>query len=242
MKKILLLMCAIVVALGSYAQTTTVSGTVSSAEDGTAIPGVNVLLKGTTNGTVTDGDGKYTLSVPPTGGVLVFSFIGLKAQEIDINGRATIDISLALDATELNEIVVSATGIERNAKEIVYANQTVRGEDLLSTPNKNTLEALRGKTAGVRLSTGSGSVGASTRIVLRGEGSLTGNNNALIVVDGMPINNETTSGGSGSSTSGYADHGNRFNDINPDDIESVTILKVLLQLHFTDHAVLLVWL
>ena len=156
---------------------------------------------------------------------MVFTFIGLKSEEVEIGDRTSVDLTLSLDVTQLSEVVVTATGIERNAKEIVYANQTVSAKDLLSTPSKNTLEALRGKTAGVRLSTGSGSVGASTRIILRGEGSLTGNNNALIVIDGIPINNESTSGGEGTSTSGYADHGNRFNDVNPDDIESVTILK-----------------
>lgn len=218
-------MCAFVVTLSSYAQDVAVSGTVTSADDNSALPGVSVVLKGTANGVATDGNGKYTLTVPASGGVLVFSFIGFKTQEVEIGARTTIDLAMEPDATQLSEVVVSALGVERNAKDIVYANQTISSKDLLSSPNKNTLEALRGKTAGVRLSTGSGSVGASTRIVLRGEGSLTGNNNALIVVDGIPINNETTSAGAGTSTAGYADHGNRFNDLNPDDIESVTILK-----------------
>lgn len=208
-----------------WAQEKTVSGRLTSIEDGSPLPGVNVVLKGTTNGTATDADGRYSISVPESGGTLVFSFIGLTSQEVEIGNRTTVDVQMAQDVQQLSEIVVTATGVERNAREVVYANQTVSSEDLLSTPNKNTLEALRGKTAGVRLTTGSGSVGASTRIVLRGESSLTGNNNALIVVDGIPISNETTSGGVGSSTSGYADHGNRFNDINPDDIESVTVLK-----------------
>lgn len=227
--KILLLLCLTAVfALASdesLAQERTVSGTVTSAEDGGSLPGVNVVLKGTSTGTVTDVDGRYSLSVPSSDGVLVFTFIGLQTMEVEIGARTTVDVQMSPDVQQLSEVVVSATLIERTSRDIVYANQTVSSEDLLSTPNKNTLEALRGKTAGVRLSTGSGSVGASTRIVLRGEGSLTGNNNALIVVDGIPINNETTSGGEGTSTSGYADHGNRFNDINPDDIESVTILK-----------------
>lgn len=226
-RHILLCLTMVLTFAGSelWAQERTVSGTVTSAEDGTTLPGVNILLKGTSTGTVTDFEGKYTLSVPAEGGTLVFTFIGLVSQEIEIAGRSTINVEMASDVQQLSEVVVSATLVERTSRDIVYANQTVSSEDLLSTPSKNALEALRGKTAGVRLSTGSGSVGASTRIVLRGEGSLTGNNNALIVVDGIPINNETTSGGSGSSTSGYADHGNRFNDINPDDIESVTILK-----------------
>lgn len=228
MRRIILLCLTVVCTLlGSevLAQERTVSGTVTSAEDGGTLPGVNVVLEGTATGAVTDVEGKYSLSVPATGGTLIFSFIGLQTVQEVVGNRTTVDVQMASDVHQLSEVVVSATLVERTSRDIVYANQTVSSEDLLSTPNKNTLEALRGKTAGVRLSTGSGSVGASTRIVLRGEGSLTGNNNALIVVDGIPINNETTSAGAGTSTSGYADHGNRFNDINPDDIESVTILK-----------------
>ncbi len=225
MKRILLLcfMFSTVFAFDSWAQRT-VSGRVTD-EDGESIPGVNVVLKGTATGTTTDLDGNYRLSVPDDAGILVYSFIGMSSQETEIGARSVIDVSMTADVTELSEVVVSALGIDRNTRDVVYANQTVGADELLSAPNKNTLEALRGKAAGVRLSTGSGSVGASTRIVLRGEGSLTGNNNALIVVDGIPINNETTRGGDGRSTSGYADHGNRFNDINPNDIESVTILK-----------------
>ena len=225
MKKILLASFFVALFFSAWAQERTVTGKVTSADDGAGLPGVNVLLKGTTTGSATDVTGAYAISVPQSGGTLVFTFIGLVTQEIEIGSRSTIDVSMVSDVTQLTEVVVSALGVDRNSREIVYANQTVSSKELLSTPNKNALEALRGKTAGVRLSTGSGSVGASTRIVLRGEGSLTGNNNALIVVDGIPINNETTRGGEGTTTSGYADHGNRFNDINPDDIESVTILK-----------------
>lgn len=225
MKKILLASFFVALFFTTWAQERTVTGKVTSAEDGSPLPGVNVLIKGTTTGTSTDVSGNYAISVPSAGGTMVFSFIGLVTQEVEIGSRSTVDVAMASDVTQLTEVVVSAIGIERNTRDIVYANQTVSGEDLLSTPNKNTLEALRGKTAGVRLSTGSGSIGASTRIVLRGEGSLTGNNNALIVVDGIPINNDATAGGAGTSTEGYADHGNRFNDMNPDDIESVTILK-----------------
>jgi TonB-linked SusC/RagA family outer membrane protein len=225
MKKILLVSFFVSLVFTGWAQERTVTGTVTSAEDGSPLPGVNVLLKGTTTGTATDVNGSYSILAPSSGGTLVFTFIGYQTREIEIGSQSTINVAMESDVTQLTEVVVSALGIDRAAREIVYANQTVSADKLLTTPNKNTLEALRGKTAGVRLSTGSGSVGASTRIVLRGEGSLTGNNNALIVVDGIPINNESTRAGEGTSTAGYADHGNRFNDINPDDIESVTILK-----------------
>ena len=226
MRKILLVMCAVAISWESYAQNITMSGRVTAAEDGTALPGVNVVVKGTANGVTTDSEGKYSLSIPQSErGVLIFSFIGFKTQEIEIGSSTTINVALELDATELAEVVVTALGTKQNAREVTYANQTVKSEDLLSTPQKNALEALRGKTAGVQITTGSGSVGASTRIVLRGEASLTGNNNALIVVDGVPINNASSIGGSQSSESGYADFGNRFNDIDPNNIESVTILK-----------------
>ncbi len=224
-KKILLLIWLTVIGCAAFAQERTVTGRVTSTEDGTPIPGVNVILKGTSIGTATDADGKYSLPVPASGGVLTFSFIGLESKEIEIGDRAVVDVSLALDVTQLSEIVVTALGTKQNAKEITYANQTVKSEDLLSSPQKNALEALRGKTAGVNITTGSGSVGASTRIVLRGEASLTGNNNALIVVDGVPINNASSIGGAQMAESGYADFGNRFNDLAPDNIESVTILK-----------------
>ena len=206
----------------TYAQRTVTGSVIDDLGD--ALIGANVLVKGTTVGTVTDIDGKYTLTVPKDMNTLVFSYTGYATQEMELGASNVLDITMAEGAL-LGEVVVTAAGLERNSRDVVYANQTVSGEDLLSTPNKNTLEALRGKTAGVRLSTGSGSVGASTRIVLRGESSLTGNNNALIVVDGIPIDNGASRGGAGASTTGYADHGNRFNDINPDDIESLTILK-----------------
>ena len=117
--------------------------------------------------------------------------------------------------------------------------RTIKAEDLLNQPSKNALAALRGKAAGVQITQGSGSVGASNRVVLRGAGSLTGDNNALIVIDGVPVDNSTTRGGAAvdagigsAGQDGYADYGNRFNDLNPDDIESVTVLKGLLRQRF----------
>ncbi|AXP79599.1 Colicin I receptor precursor [Mariniflexile rhizosphaerae] len=219
---ILTLLLAFVVQL-TFAQEKTVSGTISDAS-GLPLPGATVLVKGTTTGTSSDFDGNYSIKANQ-GATLVFSFVGYTTKEVNVGASNTINVTLSEDAQALEEVVVTAFGSDRNAKQVVYANQTVKSEDLLSTPTKNALEGLRGKTAGVRLSTASGSVGASTRIVLRGEGSLTGNNNALIVIDGVAIDNTSTSGGAGSSTTGYSDFGNRFNDVNPDDIESVTILK-----------------
>jgi len=219
---ILTLFMALIVQL-SFAQQKTVSGTVSD-ENGLPLIGATVVISGTSNGTTTDFDGKFMITAS-TGDVLNFSYVGYSDQNITVGASNTIDATLQPD-NSLDEVVVTAFGTRiRNAKETVYANQTVKSEDLLSVPNKNALEALRGKTAGVNLSTASGSVGASTRIVLRGAGSLTGDNNALIVIDGVAIDNSASSGGAGVSTTGYSDFGNRFNDVNPDDIASVTILK-----------------
>ncbi|MBM1106108.1 SusC/RagA family TonB-linked outer membrane protein [Aurantibacter crassamenti] len=222
-KGILTILLALVVHF-SYAQDKSITGVVSD-QDGVPLPGVNILVQGTTNGTQTDFDGNYTIN-GSTGQVLVFSYIGQKTELRTIGASNTVNVQMSDDAEALEEVVVTAFGTgDRNAKATVYANQTVKSEDLLSVPNKNALEALRGKAAGVNLSTASGSVGASTRIVLRGSGSLTGDNNALIVIDGVAIDNTSTSGGSDSATTGYSDFGNRFNDVNPDDIASVTILK-----------------
>lgn len=201
----------------------TVTGTLMDT-DGETLIGANVLAKGSSIGTITDIDGTFIINVPDGVNTLVVSYTGYETKEIDITGLSQVTITLA-QGQLLEEIVIAAQGITRNARDVVYANQTVGSDELLSTPNKNTLEALRGKVAGVRLTTGSGSVGASTRIVLRGEGSLTGDNNALIVVDGIPIDNSSSIRGQGSASAGYTDFGNRFNDINPNDIESVTILK-----------------
>ena len=161
---------------------------------------------------------------------MVISYTGFDSREIALGASNINDLVLS-EGIYLEEAVVTALGIERNSRDVSYANQTVEAEDLLSSPNKNTLEALRGKVAGVKISQGSGSVGASTRIVLRGEGSLTGDNNALIVIDGIPIDNSATRSGDPNNalgnlaTGGYADFGNRFNDLNPNDIASVTVLK-----------------
>lgn len=224
MKKFLLTAVMSVLSIFAFGQAVEINGKVTSADDGIGLPGVTVSVQGTSIGTTTDVNGNYKISATK-GNTLVYSFVGMISQKVTVQNQSVINITLENDANQLNEIVVTSTGLNRNAKNVVYANQTVKSEDLLSTPGKNALEALRGKAAGVRINTSSGSVGSSTRIVLRGEGSLTGNNNALIVVDGIPIDNSTSSGGDGSASSGYSDYGNRFNDINPEDIESITILK-----------------
>jgi TonB-linked SusC/RagA family outer membrane protein len=224
MKKILLL-CSLVFVLGSLqAQQRSVSGKITSAEDGSALPGVNVLLKGTATGSVTDADGNYNLSVPSSGGILVFSFIGLQSQEIEIGQRSVIDLSLSLDVKSLSEVIVTAQGIIKTKNELSYAAQTVGGDALSSNRDNNLMNSLSGKVSGVQI-TKNNSMGGSTNVIIRGYKSLTGNNQALFVVDGVPVDNGTyNDSGTGRGTAGY-DYGNVGADVNPDDIESTTILK-----------------
>ncbi len=223
MKKLSLLLCMLIFVVGSALAQRAVKGTVVD-DTGEALIGANVTVPNTTIGTITDIDGKFMLQVPEGTENIEVSFIGYTDQTLNIVGQSDLNIILS-EGYAMDELVITALGTTRNSRNVVYANQSVDSEDLLSQPNKNALEALRGKVAGVKLTTGSGSVGASTKIVLRGEGSLTGNNNALIVIDGIQIDNGASRGGAGTAQDGYSDFGSRFNDLNPNDIESVTVLK-----------------
>lgn len=227
MKRLSLILVICLCALSTMVAQRTVSGRVTGS-DGTPLIGAAVQVKGTQTGTVTDADGKYRLMVPAGNQSLMISYVGYDTQEIPVGVSNVVDAVLA-EGIILSETVISAVGLQRNKSEVVYANQTVNSEELNGVSNRSVLNALQGKTAGVKIGQASGGVGASTRVVLRGETSLTQGNNALIVVDGIPINNTTQSGGGGTGKLGdrdnYVDFGNRANDINPDDVESVTVLK-----------------
>lgn len=231
MKKLSLLLLIMVMSVGFMVAQRTVSGTIVD-EDNVPLIGANVVVQGTSVGAITDIDGSYVINVPEGYNTLVVSYTGYAQQEVVLGASNLVDLTLSSDAELLDEVVVVGFGTDRNSRNVTYANQQVASEDLLSQPNRNALEALRGKAAGVKITTGSGSVGSSSRVVLRGEGSLTGNNNALIVIDGVAIDNSSTRGGAAVDASsasaaqdGYADYGNRFNDLNPNDIESITVLK-----------------
>lgn len=207
-----------------YAQNRTVSGKVTSSEDGSPLPGVNVVLKGTSSGIVTDASGVYRIIVPSPNTTLVFSFIGHKTVEESVNSRSTIDIVLVSDTKQLTEIVVTAQGILKTRNELSYAAQTVGGDAISATRDANFVNALSGKVAGVQIQKNN-SLGGSTGIVIRGWKSLNGSNQALFVVDGVPIDNSTNNASRTSrGTAGY-DYGNAAADVNPDDIENTTILK-----------------
>lgn len=204
-----------------YAQTT-VTGTVS--EEGVGpIPGANIVVKGTSVGTQTDFDGNYTIDVPSSDAVLVFSYIGLKTQEISVNGRSTINVALAEDATQLSEVVVIGYGTT-TIKDATGAVAAVTSEDFNQGVIASPEQLIQGKTAGVQISQSSGEPGAGVDIRIRGTGSVRSNNNPLFVVDGVPLGGSTsaeaTDIGFGSSSAK-----NPLTFLNPNDIESISILK-----------------
>lgn len=170
-----------------YAQTR-VSGTVTDA-GGSSIPGVSVVEKGTTNGTTTDMDGKYALTIRTSGAVLQFSFVGMSPVEETVNGRTTVDLVMESSAIGLDEVVVTALGIQREKKTLTYASQQVDGEELMKARGTNFMENLSGKTAGLEIEKSASGAGGSTRVILRGFKSLGGSSEPLYVIDGIPVMN-----------------------------------------------------
>ena len=204
------------------AQARTVSGKITAVEDDSAFPGVNVVLKGTTIGTVSDSDGNYALSVPAEGGTLVFTFIGAKTVEENIGDRNVVDVRLEADVTQLTEVVVTAQGIERDERSLGYALQTVKGSEISQKSEPNLLNTLQGKLAGVNITGASGAAGSSTNINIRGVTSFSGSNQPLIVVDGIIFNNDVDQS---TNTLFGTQPANRLNDISPENIESINVLK-----------------
>ena len=233
MRKILLLFLIFCWALlSSNAQQKIITGEVTGAEDGRPVTGCTVQLKGTTVGTFTDANGKYSLSVPPDAQALVFSFIGMKSQEIVIGSNTTINVVLEPDLVGLDEVVVTAFGISKEKKALGYSVQDVKNDVIERTGNTDLASAMQGKISGIDIKPSSGMPGASSQITIRGARSFTGNNSPLYVVDGMPIasNADIQSGAGGdfnligSGVSG-SDISNRAIDLNPADIESINVLE-----------------
>ncbi|TVQ67733.1 MAG: SusC/RagA family TonB-linked outer membrane protein [Balneolaceae bacterium] len=204
-------------AISSLAQTT-VQGTVTDAESGEVLTGVNIVIAGTLEGTTTDLDGNFELTVPSLNETLVVSFIGYQRQRVAIDGRTTLDIKLAPELIIGDELVITAFGLERETKSLGYAIQQVRSDRIIESRQPNIINALQGQVAGVQITNSGGAPGASSMMLIRGGTSLSSDNQPLFVVDGIPIDN-TTTGGLNSPGS------NRAIDINPADIESITILK-----------------
>jgi len=224
MNKLFLLILIALCSCGiTLSQEVEITGRVISSDDDQGLPGVTIQLEGTSTGTATDIDGIYRLMIPERSGVLVFSFIGYASQNVEINNRAVIDVILLPSAEELDAVVVTALGIEREKKSIGYSVQEVKGEELQITRDASVINQLAGKVSGLTVSPTNAGAGSSSRIVLRGNNSFTSNNQALIVVDGMPIENTTIS--NAEDTWGGRDNGNGVTDLNPDDIESISVLK-----------------
>ena len=231
MKKTLLMSFALVFAFlnGVLAQTSTISGRVTDQKTSEGLPGVTVLVKGTNNGTSTNPDGAFTLSVLSPGGTLVFSSVGYISQERAIGGSSTFAITLSPDVKQLNEVVVTALGLTANRDQLGTAQATVKGAALVSSGETSVITALSGKTPGVLITRTSGDPGASANIQIRGASTITGNLQPLIVVDGIPIYNSSvgddgilsSNGGAGSNVVGGVVQASRLNDINPDDIATM---------------------
>ncbi|MGI6243975.1 MAG: SusC/RagA family TonB-linked outer membrane protein, partial [Prevotella sp.] len=205
-----------------------VSGTVKDA-DGEPLIGVSVMVKGTTTGVVTDLDGNYSFTTDVADPVLVYSYIGYATQEVPLHGRSTINLMMKEDSQLINEVVVTAMGIQRKEQSLTYATQRVKAEDLMKVEDPNLANSLEGKVSGLTVTPSAGGAGGGTKIVLRGSKSILGNSSPLIVVDGVPMSNNTRNqrsmNGEGFAYSGMSEGSDPLSLINPDDIESINVLK-----------------
>ncbi|MCK8492579.1 SusC/RagA family TonB-linked outer membrane protein [Spirosoma sp. RP8] len=225
-RSFLLLLIGLSVMTGAYAQDRMITGKVTSATDGTVLPGANIQVKGSSRGTTTDGNGNYKISVGPNA-TLVVSLIGMISQTVDVGSKNQVDVSLAESSSELNEVVVTALGIRQEKRNLGYSVGEVKGADISNAQRDNFLVGMQGRVAGLTMTTTSGTPGASASIQLRGASSIGGNNQPLFVVDGLPIDNRTFNQGALVSNRPNRDNDylNRAADINPNDIESITVLK-----------------
>ncbi len=221
MKQLLTLFILITTSLLLNAQVKTITGTVTSSEDGEPLPFVSVVVKGTTKGVSTNLDGVYKITDVKSTDIIIFSFIGLETKSVEVKNQTIINIELGSTDSKLEEVVVTALGINRQQKEIGYSTQKVSGEDIEKANAGNVMSALAGKTAGIQISDGNGVEGGTTRIVIRGNNNIKTNNQPLIVVDGMPMENTPGLENIGRGT----DWGSAINNIVSSDIASINILK-----------------
>lgn len=222
MKKISLIVAMLLFVSASIFAQRTVTGTVTD-ETGEALISVNVVVKGTTVGTITDLDGKYKIEVPDGSNALTFSYTGYSNQDVELGASDVVDVVLS-EGILLDGIVVTALGIEREKKSLGYATQEVDGDEVSRVKDANFINSLSGKVAGVDIRR-SNQMGGSSNVVIRGYKSLTGNNQALFVVDGIPISNDNTNTTDQKTGRGGYDFGNAASDINPEDIETISVLK-----------------
>lgn len=209
---------------GAYAQTHTVSGLVKDKEMGEPLVGVSVSVKGTKNATMTDLNGNYTIQTNAKD-VLEFKYVGMKNAEETVGNRKIINVSLSPNAESLGEVVVTAMGIKRQSETLTYSAQTVGGKDVNDIKSINMINSLQGKSAGLQITPNSTGAGGSSKILFRGNKSISGSNQPLIVIDGVPTMTNTTTSQVSSDYGGERDAGDVMSTINPDDIASITLLK-----------------
>ncbi|MFQ3238576.1 MAG: TonB-linked SusC/RagA family outer membrane protein [Olleya marilimosa] len=218
-------LCALLLVCTFSVAQTTITGTVTSAQDGQTLAYVNILAD-QNNGTITNGFGDYSIIISDETEHLTFSFIGYKTQQIAINNQTVINVVLEEDTSNLDEVVITALGLERDTKELGYVVQSLKSEGLTEVKTVNFIDNLAGKLAGVTVSQGATGVGSSSKITIRGEASFS-NNNPLFIVDGVPINNNTVFNFTNEAAAGFQeiDFGNGAMEVNADDIEEVSVLK-----------------
>ncbi|MEO0572612.1 MAG: TonB-dependent receptor plug domain-containing protein, partial [Bacteroidota bacterium] len=211
----------------SYGQEKAISGTVTDS-DGLPLPGVNIVVEGTSNGTQTDFDGNYTITASE-GQTLLFSYIGQRDVRIAVGAGSTINVQMEEDAQALEEVVVTAQGIKREKKALGYAVTSVGSEQLQDRADGDVARVLAGKAAGVQITAAGGAAGSATNVVIRGLNSFSGNNQALFIVDGVPFSNDTNNGGTDGNDSFITGNtaSSRFLDLDPNNIESIEVLKGL---------------
>jgi len=210
--------------LTMFGQARVVTGTVVDADGTTPMPGVSVVVRGTTLGAITDASGNYEIEVPQDAVALMFSFVGMRTQEMAVDGQSVINVILESTSMELDEVVVTALGVSREKKSLGYAVQEMDGDAVNQVKTDNIVNSLSGKLAGVHVKANN-NFGGSTNIVIRGSGSLTQNNQALFVIDGVPVSNAITNSLDQEQGRAGFDFGNAVSDVNPSDIESLSVLK-----------------
>lgn len=219
-KALSVLLCSLLLSVTVAAQRT-VTGTVTGSESNEPLIGVSIVVKGTGSGTVTDIDGNYSITVQEKD-VLIFSYTGYGTVSREVDNQSVIDVVLQAGA-QLDEVVVTALGLSRERKALGYAVEELKGDELLQTRQNNLVNSLQGQVAGVQVTSAGGGPGQAARIIIRGINSLdpNANNEPLFVVDGIPVSNEALTVGGGNSRN----VSNRIADLNPQDIETLTVLK-----------------
>ena len=220
-KQLLILLILLLVSVTIKAQNNSVSGYITSKEDQQSLPGVSVIIKGSLRGASTDMDGYYTIANVSSTDTLMFKYIGFETQNILVGNKKIISVELDVAANDLEEVIVTALGVKRQTREIGYSTDKIETEDLVRSNTSDILGAIVGRSAGVQVTSGDGVEGGSTRITIRGNNNISGNNQPLIVVDNVPLENPPGLENIGRGT----DWGNAIADINPNDIETYTILK-----------------